>query len=43
MKMLQCFVNQNAHVYKNSKHCKFSLLNIMKIPTQKGEYSYKCT
>ena len=41
IEMIQCFVNQNAHVYM--KQYTFSWLIIMKIPTQKGEHSCKCT
>ena len=41
--MLQCFVNQNAHVYIEQKTWQFSLLKVMKIPTQKGEHSWKCS
>jgi len=36
-RMLRRFANQNAHAYiKQLK--KFSLLKVMKIPTQKGEH-----
>ena len=41
--MFQCFVNQNAHVYIKQSTWKFSLIKVMKIPTQKGEHSCKCT
>ena len=41
--MLQCFATQNAHVYINSKQSSFLYKKIMKIPTQKGEQSCKCT
>ena len=37
--ILQRFVNQNAHVYIKQ----FSLLKVIKIPTQKGEHSCKCS
>jgi len=42
-KTLQCFVNQNAHIF--IKHTKWEMLlyNVMKIPTPMGEHSCEFT
>ena len=34
--MLQCYANQNAHVYVKQFKLVFFFLKIMKIPTKKG-------
>ena len=40
MEMCQWFTNQNAYVYIKQ----FNIVKkLVKIPTQKGEHSYKCT
>jgi len=37
-RMLRRFANQNAHAYIKQLTWQFSLLKVMKIPTQKGEH-----
>jgi len=45
IEMLQCFANQNAlHKTVNMVHVQVVFfVKVMKIPTQKGEHSCKCT
>jgi len=42
-KHVYCFANQTAHVNIKTVNMVVSFLNMMRIPTQKGEKSYKCT
>ena len=37
--MLQCFANQNTHVYHQTVNIVVFYLKIIKIPTQMGEHS----